>query len=100
MAIEICAPIGEAEVSSVAWEADAYGAPSSVTVASADCSVEVSSGVAVGGVPYEGSYEVIPSREQQELPTEGRVMRRNVTVGAIPSNYGLITWNGSTLTVS
>lgn len=23
-----------------------------------------------------------------------------VTVGAIPSNYGLITWNGSTLTVS
>ena len=54
----------------------------------------------VGPPEYEGGYEVTPSSEPQELPTAGHLMLDNVTVGAIPSNYGLITWNGSALTVS
>lgn len=73
--------------------------PQTVSARSPSYEVMVSSGV-LDGMPYEGSYEVVPSAEPQELPTSGLVMRGNVTVGAIPSNYGLVTWNGSVLTVS
>lgn len=50
--------------------------------------------------PYTGEYEVTPSEETQTLLTVGKNMTRNVTVHPIPSNYGMITWNGSVLTVS
>lgn len=49
---------------------------------------------------YEGIYEVTPGPEAVTLETAGLVMARNVTINPIPSNYGRITWNGSTLTVS
>ena len=49
---------------------------------------------------YEGSYEVTPSAEQQTLGTAGRTLSFDVVVNPIPSNYGLITYNGSTITVS
>lgn len=50
--------------------------------------------------PYEGPYEVTPSAESQTLATKNFRMTDDVVIGAIPQNYGLITWNGSTLTVS
>lgn len=53
-----------------------------------------------GGVPYTGAYEVTPTQSTQTLATNGRVMTADVTVNPIPSNYGLITYNGSILTVS
>lgn len=49
---------------------------------------------------YDGPYEVIPNEETQTLATAGKSLQSNVIVKPIPSNYGLITWNGSTLTVS
>lgn len=49
---------------------------------------------------YHGEHEITPSREAQTLETEGLYMTENITVNPIPSNYGLITWNGSTITVS
>ena len=49
---------------------------------------------------YEGEYTVIPSENQQVLQTADKLMNGNVIIEAIPSNYGLITWNGSTLMVS
>ena len=49
---------------------------------------------------YSGSYNVIPTSEQQILLTKHLRMAENVTIEPIPSNYGLITWNGSVLTVS
>ena len=49
---------------------------------------------------YTGSYTVTPSSETQVLPTNGLRMLDNVTINPIPSNYALITWNGSVLTVS
>lgn len=54
----------------------------------------------IGGEPYEGDYSVIPAMEAQTLPTSGKLLTRDVTIGAIPNNYGLITWSGSILTVS
>lgn len=50
--------------------------------------------------PYAGPYSVTPSSSSVVLLTSGYKMTQNVTVDPIPSNYGLITWNGSVLTVS
>lgn len=49
---------------------------------------------------YDGPYEVTPTARTQTLATDSLYMRGNITINPIPSNYGLITWNGSTLTVS
>ena len=49
---------------------------------------------------YDGSYSVTPSAERQMLPTSGKILTMDIVVEPIPSNYGLITWNGSELTVS
>lgn len=53
-----------------------------------------------GGTPYSGPYTVTPTQSTQTLYTNGFSMTDNVTVNPIPSNYGLITWNGYVLTVS
>ena len=50
--------------------------------------------------PYEGAYEVTPSAEAQTLATKNLRMTDDVVVKPIPSNYGLITWDGSVITVS
>ena len=49
---------------------------------------------------YEGEYEVTPSAEVQTLNTDHLYMMDNITINPIPSNYGLVTYNGSTITVS
>lgn len=49
---------------------------------------------------YNGTYTVTPTQETQILATKNYKMTDNVTVNPIPSNYGLITWNGAVLTVS
>ena len=49
---------------------------------------------------YDGKYSITPSANEQTIPIIGKTARQNITVGAIPNNYGLITWNGSTITVS
>ena len=49
---------------------------------------------------YSGAQTVTPSAETQVLETDAFYMNGNITINPIPNNYGLITWNGSTLTVS
>lgn len=49
---------------------------------------------------YDGTYSVTPNNETQTLSTADKILLSNITVNPIPSNYGLITWNGSFLTVS
>jgi len=49
---------------------------------------------------YTGAYEVTPSTETQILPTSGTGLLQDIRINPIPSNYGLITWNGATLLVS
>ena len=49
---------------------------------------------------YAGPYVVTPTRETQILPTINKLATNDITVNPIPSNYGLITWNGTVLTVS
>lgn len=49
---------------------------------------------------YQGPYEVTPSQQTQTLGTAGHELSQNITINPIPSNYGLITYNGAYLTVS
>lgn len=49
---------------------------------------------------YEGSQEITPTAEAQILETDSFRMVGNITINPIPNNYGLITWDGATLTVS
>lgn len=49
---------------------------------------------------YEGEYEITPASEAQIIETAQMSMAQNLIVNPIPSNYGLITWDGRTITVS
>lgn len=71
-----------------------------VSVKSKQRAVHVKSAVLVDGVPYGGSYEVTPSEVQQVLGTASRTLADDVVVNPIPSNYGLITYDGTGITVS
>ena len=62
--------------------------------------LKASVGVPIYPEPYLGETEVTPSAETQVLQTNGLMLQANITINPIPSNYGLITWNGSTITVS
>lgn len=55
------------------------------------------------GVPtgdYDGPYEVEATNEYQVLSTRDKTLSADIVIDPIPNNYGLITWNGSILTVS
>ena len=49
---------------------------------------------------YDGVTEVTPSTEMQVLPTRKKTVTNNIIINPIPSNYGLVTWDGSRLTIS
>ena len=79
--------------------------PQAVSVSVAVPNISTSTGIPVARDlverdPYTGDYSVTPSAEAQVLQTDGLRMTDNITVNPIPNNYGLITWDGSTITVS
>lgn len=49
---------------------------------------------------YTGSTVVTPSRERQTLATAMKAVLSDIIIEPVPHNYGLISWDGSTLTVS
>ena len=49
---------------------------------------------------YDGETTIIPGATEKVLLTANKMVLDNITIGAIPSNYGLITWTGRVLTVS
>lgn len=55
---------------------------------------------AVGPPLYPGPYEFTPTQSTQVVEIDGKRADRDVIINPIPSNYGLITWDGSVLTVS
>ena len=54
----------------------------------------------VTGEHYSGQTDFTPSAEQQVIHTEGLFVDDPIIIEPIPNNYGLITWDGSTITVS
>lgn len=90
---ELVAPSGEiVEVSYPRWYAECVF-PS--------YEVEVDTGVIhMGGEPYPGPYEVIPSEETQTLQTRWKDMAQDIVIAPIPANYGKITRVGVNIIVS
>ena len=79
--------------------------PPSVTVTADPQTVGISVGTPIARDfverdPYTGSYTITPSAEAQTLLTKDLRMTDNLTIEAIPHNYGLITWSGSGIRVS
>lgn len=62
--------------------------------------LKASVGVPIYPEPYTGETEITPTEEAQTVPTAGLMMQTDIVVNPIPSNYGLITWDGTTITVS
>lgn len=50
--------------------------------------------------PFEGAYSYTPTNETQTILINGLRATDDITINPIPNNYGLITWDGSTITVS
>lgn len=74
-----------------------------MSVASTDTEVAMSVDAAysMADTPvYEGPYSFTPSSEAQVISIEGKKAEQNIVISPIPSNYGLIAWNGAVLTVS
>ena len=55
---------------------------------------------AVGVEIYDGEYEFTPTEDTQTVIIENKMAVQDITINPIPSNYGRITWNGTTITVS
>lgn len=62
--------------------------------------IDVGNAVIGAGTPYSGEYEATPTQSTQVFETKDKVMTSNFVVNPIPSNYGLITYNGYDITVS
>lgn len=49
---------------------------------------------------YEGETTITPSGETQILATKDTRVLQNITIEPIPSNYGMISWDGSGILIS
>ena len=49
--------------------------------------------------PYEGPYDFTPGEDAQVIQISGKTGTRDITVQAIPQNYGRLTYDGSVLRV-
>ena len=73
------------------------GVASNTSVFSAGCGCKIE----YKDVPdYTGGYSFTPSAEEQIIPTKDTALSENIVIAPIPDNYGLITWDGSVITVS
>lgn len=57
-------------------------------------------GVRTESRPYQGDYEFTPNGETQIIEIAGKQAAQDIIINPIPSNYGLIAWNGAVLSVS
>lgn len=75
--------------------------PMDVTSSEETFSMDIGAEYAIASVDqYEGSYEFTPSEQAQTISISGEMATRDIVVNPIPNNYGLITYNGTTITVS
>lgn len=49
---------------------------------------------------YTGETTVTPSGSTQTLETAGTSVRQDIVVEPVPSSYGLVSYDGSVLTIS
>lgn len=112
--LQVCVPVGVTTQAGlpVGVTAKQVEIPATVGVTEANMPVAVSAtqvGLPVGlgaayqmreGEIYDGEYEFTPTQETQTVFTKDKTLLQNITINPIPSNYGLITYNGAFITVS
>ena len=49
---------------------------------------------------YDGPYEATPTEDAQTLATQAKLMTADFVVAPIPTNYGRITYDGTTIHIS
>lgn len=49
---------------------------------------------------YSGEYSFVPTTEEQTIETKGFALLENIVIAPIPSNYGLVSWNGLGIRIS
>ena len=60
----------------------------------------LSGGLSIATVAtYHGPYEFTPTDEIQVVQIGGKQATEDIIIGAIPSNYGRIEWNGAIMTI-
>ena len=73
----------------------------SVVTTDAELAIETVAQIVTSTNPtFDGPYEFTPTNEAQTIPIMDHVATGDIIINPIPSNYGLITWNGSVITVS
>lgn len=80
--------------------ADTAEIPMAVAASAVAVDMVMGAAVTVNYPLFDGEYAYTPTTEMQTVPIGGKAAVQNITINPIPSNYGLITWNGSTITVS
>ena len=91
MPVEVSIPDGEVVVSQSNYVVEIGDGPR--------YQVDAVSGI-VDAPAFAGPYVATPTRETQVFPAANRLMSEDFIVNPIPSNYGLVTWDGSVITVS
>ena len=72
-----------------------------ISDAMVDVDVDLTTDIKYSEMPaYDGAIDITPSSDVQILETKNTVLYENIVINPIPSNYGRISWNGISLTVS
>lgn len=62
--------------------------------------IEALNVVHIAEEPYTGPTTIVPDEHAQIVQIAGKTAVTNIRIEPIPQNWGKITWNGATLTVS
>lgn len=95
--------VGIVQDGGIGMNAAPLSASAPVSAGCIDAAIQAGIGAAyysIEGEIYDGPYSATPSDHEQVLQTANKVMTRDVVIAPIPSNYGKISYNGSTITVS
>lgn len=65
-----------------------------------NATISVSGSGALPVPRYTGPYEFTPTRETQKVSIARKQATEDIIIHPIPQNYGLVTYNGSIITIS
>lgn len=63
-------------------------------------SIEIAGAEKVTPPKYAGPYEFTPTQETQTAHINRKMGTQDITINPIPKNYGLVTYNGSIITIT
>ena len=107
MAVQVISGGGSVRVATPSWFVETTSTADTVrvgtdgntaTATSETYRAKATSGIIVGGTPYQGSYDVTPAIGAQVLPTRAKTLSRDMTVEGIP-RFDVSNQYGTTCTI-